>query len=801
MDAGGHFISKIFPPKNNKFVDFDNISYKIDGKRVFIIAGAFHFYRIHPDEWDFRLKLAKINGLNTIQTYLFWHEHEIDDGVFDFKTLWRNLELFIKKVKEHGFYLILRIGPYSNSERDAGGYPKYLCKKNVKLRVYDEEYLKLVLRYYDKVIDIIKDYTISKGGPIVAIQYENEVLWEESRKYLDILRDYLQERLDDIILIESGMYHQGALTYGDGKKLYHNTELWMGWLYRWGEEPGEAQAAINFRSKIYEGLARGVDGFTYYLFTGGTNFGYTSAYGFPTCYELGEAPLNEMGIPTILFYETKLINYFISSFMEYIADSKAFLNEKGDYDSNLEKGYKFLFSNKEGVKFLFSLEQEGEIDKIFGYNIGMEFSPENPIMVVFNLNINGITFNYIAGNILYKTQDTIVLYNKVGNKVKFEVLGKVFEEHITDDNYKNLIKISYLNKKVSVLILSQNMAYKFYIDKKHNFYITDAILLEENKYLLTPKVDHHINRNPITYQIKNEFKEKLKIEKNLQSFEINISVNNIPEKIELKNPIVKNGAIEVLLDDNFFQKEDRLLLLEEFTDNTTDYGWYRFYIKSNIKQTKTFFFKDIKDQIFIFVNNKFINYSEIPPLFDGKIDSKIPYNFTIILEKGINKIDILLKSWGRYKGYDVGNVTFKEANLCKYFEIDNKLNLEILPTFYHLPGICIEKRESLIDKFSNQTFRNLRIFKFFFDLDFIDTSNIITRLRVYMEKSTLYSGVLFLNGVNIGRYYNKGFEKLRGYYLPAGLLKKKNNSLIIFEETDGDPTNLYIKIFKNSLYS
>ena len=64
--------------------------------------------------WADLFAKSKENGLNVVDTYVFWDEHEAVRGTYDF-TGNRDLIKFIKMAGEAGLYVNLRIGPYGMS--------------------------------------------------------------------------------------------------------------------------------------------------------------------------------------------------------------------------------------------------------------------------------------------------------------------------------------------------------------------------------------------------------------------------------------------------------------------------------------------------------------------------------------------------------------------------------------------------------------------------------------------------------------------------------------------------------------
>ena len=60
------------PPFEEKIMNkltYDKKTFYLDGEPFRIIAGDIHYYRIHENDWERHLDLAKDFGLNTIQTH------------------------------------------------------------------------------------------------------------------------------------------------------------------------------------------------------------------------------------------------------------------------------------------------------------------------------------------------------------------------------------------------------------------------------------------------------------------------------------------------------------------------------------------------------------------------------------------------------------------------------------------------------------------------------------------------------------------------------------------------------------
>ena len=127
-------------------VGYSRRSIQIDGKPVLLISGSVHYPRTHSSEWDTIFSRMRENGLNCLDTYVFWNEHECYDwnsGEISYDFLERkDLFGFLKCAQRHGLYVILRVGPYVCAEVNYGGFPPRLRDApGIKFRTYNEPFM------------------------------------------------------------------------------------------------------------------------------------------------------------------------------------------------------------------------------------------------------------------------------------------------------------------------------------------------------------------------------------------------------------------------------------------------------------------------------------------------------------------------------------------------------------------------------------------------------------------------------------------------------------------------------------
>ncbi len=115
--------------------------------------------------------------------------------------------------------MILRPGPYVCAEWDLGGYPSWLLKdRSMVLRSDDTRYIAAMNAWFDRLAREVSPLLISKGGPIIAIQVENE--------YGSFGQDHAYMGAVKAALLRSGIAAPETLLYtADGPEQVPNGSL------------------------------------------------------------------------------------------------------------------------------------------------------------------------------------------------------------------------------------------------------------------------------------------------------------------------------------------------------------------------------------------------------------------------------------------------------------------------------------------------------------------------------------------------------------------------------------------------
>lgn len=304
----------------------------LDAEPHRVISGALHYFRIHPDQWRERIRMGRMMGLNTIETYVAWNEHAPERGAFD-TTGRLDLARFLREVQEEGMQAIVRPGPYICAEFDGGGFPAWLLRDpEVGVRTLEPRYMAAVGEYLRQVMAIVAPLQIDRGGPVIMLQVENEYgAYGSDHAYLRALTDLfldagatvplttVDQPMDDMLaagnipeLHATGSFGSRATERLAALRRQQPTgplmcsEFWCGWFDHWGAHHHTTDPAVSAR-ELDDLLAAGAS-VNIYMLHGGTNFGLTNGANDKgvwqptvTSYDY-DAPLDEAGRPTEKFW-------------------------------------------------------------------------------------------------------------------------------------------------------------------------------------------------------------------------------------------------------------------------------------------------------------------------------------------------------------------------------------------------------------------------------------------------------------------------------------------------------------------
>ncbi|WP_097923469.1 beta-galactosidase family protein [Streptomyces sp. wa1063] len=269
--------------------------FRLDGKPVRLLSGALHYFRVHEAQWEHRLAMLAAMGLNCVETYVPWNLHEPREGeVRDVGSLGR----FLDAVERAGLWAIVRPGPYICAEWENGGLPVWVTGRfGRRVRTRDAAYRAVVERWFRELLPQVVRRQVSRGGPVILVQAENEYgSYGSDAVYLEWLAGLLRQCGVTVPLFTSDGPEDHMLTggsvpgllatanFGSGAREGFEVlrrhqprgplmcmEFWCGWFDHWGAEPvrrDPEQAAGALREILECGASVNI-----YMAHGGTNFG------------------------------------------------------------------------------------------------------------------------------------------------------------------------------------------------------------------------------------------------------------------------------------------------------------------------------------------------------------------------------------------------------------------------------------------------------------------------------------------------------------------------------------------------
>ena len=308
----------------------------LDGEKFFFLGGEFHYFRTLKGGWRKRLELMKDFGITVVTTYVPWNMHEPRPGKYCFDGH-LDLEAFLSLVDELGMKVFIRPSPYLCGEFELGGLPSWLlADRTLCLRSSDPKYLEAVERYYNVLLPKLVPFLHKNGGPIILATVENEYgSFGNDMNYMRFIADLMRKHGIDVPFntcggsdpfkrlnghLEGTWYTPDFGAWPEAFKReaavmakvqpdmpFMCGEAWVGDIMFWGrnfetERNGDKHTEFTKVALENNGIIN------YYMFCGGTNFGFTAgclangAYTpLATSYDYG-APISEEGTPRTKYF-------------------------------------------------------------------------------------------------------------------------------------------------------------------------------------------------------------------------------------------------------------------------------------------------------------------------------------------------------------------------------------------------------------------------------------------------------------------------------------------------------------------
>ena len=336
-------------PARRHTISYDRYSLKIDGRRIYVWSGSFHYWRLpSPSLWTDVFQKMKAAGYNTVEIYFNWAYHSPRKGRYDFSGI-RDVDRVLDDAQKAGLYVIARPGPYINAETDAGGFPDWLIAVKGRARSPAPDYTAAYKEWLTRIDRILARHQLSNGtGTVILYQVENE-FYDGSPAGRRYMQDIEQKARADGITVPLTGNHNGSFAHGVGavdipgyddyplgfdcshpqqwSELYDYSrerraltraplffpEFQGGSFDPWGG-PGYGKCrqltGPAFERVFYEAMmAAGSTMQNFYMTYGGINWGWLASPGVYTSYDYA-APIDSARRLTAKYGQQKLLGYF-----------------------------------------------------------------------------------------------------------------------------------------------------------------------------------------------------------------------------------------------------------------------------------------------------------------------------------------------------------------------------------------------------------------------------------------------------------------------------------------------------------
>lgn len=772
-------------------ITFDKYSLIVNGERVFIKSGAFHYFRTPGEKMarDRFLKM-KAGGYNTVDIYFNWNYHSPKPGEYDFSGI-KDVRKILKAAHDVGLYVIARPGPFINAEVNAGGLPFWLLRmKDVipRNRVgteykYSPKYMEYVRQWYDQIIPIINEF-----DNVILFQIENEYATDTMEEdYMRELYKMARDRGITCPIFHNDAYFAGlwsdcvdiyALdlypyinpsqnwkqdnfcfdTLDNVEEIFRGAkedsppfvaEMQSGWFDKWDgmgykhlrEALGDEH--INIMTKT--ALSQGVTLFNHYMIAGGTNWDDLACDEVYTSYEFC-APLDEFGIPQSNFFKAKEINYFLDSFNLTMTEPKDF----DFYQENIYSKLRHDLNNNCDWLFLRNMGQNEEIT--LPTNKILKLKPFDMKICPVNLKLKGCEIEFSDAEIFARLQneneEAIFIIADKNAKIYLKS-GEIISANKKD--YEHLM-FETDGKKTQFVFITKSLADK-------TWFLKDKIIFNADYVLPNGAIALEKNTDIAYFDLKHKFHKK-----NCLVTEFKIQTK--PQQLKIDNIEFCSPEIDPCYDYSKWEK------VKGDTDSLTcekynEFVWYKAQIPNNLTEITL----SARHLFAVYINGKEVlnrNSYKIEKLQDVPETISIPLDKNI-LNKKTNELTILVQNLGFDKGFS-GDTNNPRGLVL--FETTPKIPIEL----YVCEKLAFERGE----KAESETPYLTKITSHF-NIDL--KNNIFFAKYISFEDFNCRRATIYLNGVKIGRYIKRTHVQDK-FYLINEFLKPHNTLEIVVWEKD-----------------
>ncbi len=784
-------------PDTHLSIAYDAQSFFIHGERVFLTSGAIHYPRIPRALWQDRILKAKAAGLNTLQLYFFWNLHEPEEGNFNFEGH-ADVAHFLDLIAEAGMWIVVRPGPYICAEWDGGGFPSWLyTKKGVQTRTYNPVYLRAVENYWNQLLPIFTERQITRGGNIILCQIENELnLGGQQGKpqelYMDALIAIARRNGIEVPLITCEGQIPGAIECINGHKPadrfadyrrrqpdkpLHSTEFWPGWYNTWTKPFNQQEAwgggdpfdpAFTER-ETWRIIAMGGAGYNYYMWHGGTNFAYTTMYPQTTEY-YDTSPLSETGSLHAKYHVTRRAALFAQTFKDILLNAPVYDPEQHQqilregvvlHRRETMDGSLWFLENTTDARIDVDLSQ---IEMTLPHRIAVSAHTVRPL--VLNWRLGGTLMEFYAPiivRVLETSSETVVVAYDPDNDPHWAATpGEPVHVRRTT---------SPSGRTQTFLTLTSEQLTQTWFTADGTIFLGPYFLREEGTRIITEYLPGA--RETWQYQ-SGEWKRD------------EISAMELPGAPVLENwqsaPADEEAQADFDISDwpGMWQPQNRIELGDK-----AGYAWYRASVESDGDREAALTLTALSDRALLLVNGTLVAVSQ-PPAEERVADPSL--TAAVSLKEGQNTVAVLSDNMGHLKGaWQFRGRRLEEDKKGLFGDVLLDF-AQVVHNWSFRPQLSWERTpEQIAWGPLEKSSRPVNYFRATFALPSSELE--IPDREIVANLNGLGKGVLYVNGINLGRYWViNGHVR---YYIPKCWLQE-HNTLVLFEETEATPEQIIL---------